>query len=315
MWEDLKKYLNPKQPIFQVLTFLKVILILSVVDLFIYEPAQTAPLLSALALVVCTTLMWYWVAKFLMGQTGLNLMNLTISAIIVFLLVHPGTPLWLYPVTLLFTFGLKSVIRYKGQPVFNPAAFGLLAAYIFTVALKQANILDTPLFVSWWGADVLFTFAEGTLLQWIVPLALFGGFLFAANRFRKLLHALFFIGTYLMAYIAYSGNLNGAVIWGLLMSSLSFMAFIMVTEPKTSPVQQTQQIVLGIIGGFYLFLFYNYFPEHVRFLSFSVGDLIALLLLNLTTFGWKQYETMKRTQKTAIGAPESAIPAKTTPTV
>lgn len=312
MWGDIKKYLNLKQPIAQVLLFLKLLLILTLVDLFIYEPSQTVPVLSALGLVLCTTLLWYWIAKFFMGHTGLNLLNLSISAIIVFLLVHPSTPLWLFPVTLLITFGLKSFIRFKGQPVFNPAAPGLFVTWLLTLGLQSAGVLDKTLFVSWWGADVLFTFTEESMILGILPFLLFFGLLFVANRFRKLIHASFYLGTFVMVYLAYSGSFSLELLSGLLFSSLAFLAFVMVTEPKTAPVQQTQQIVLGIVGGILLFLFYNYFPEHVPVLSFSTGDLIALLLLNLFTFAWKQYDTKKRMQKAAVGAVQqqsSSMPA------
>lgn len=297
MWGDIKKYLSMKQPLFQVVLFLKVLLIFSVADLLIYELSQALPVLSALVLISCTTLLWYWISKFLMGQTGLNLMNMSISAIIVFLLIHPSTPLWLYPVTLLFTFGLKSVIRYKGQPVFNPATLGLFATWGLTLLLQYGNRIEDTLFVSWWGADVFFSFTSTSIVLGVIPVLFLGGFLFVAHRFRKLIHALFFLGTYLTVYLAYSGNSNPPLIWGLLISSLSFMAFIMVTEPKTSPVQQTQQIVLGIFGGILLFLFYSFFPEHVPELSFAVGDLMALLLMNTAAFAWKYADSAQRARK------------------
>ncbi len=146
-----------------------------------------------------------------------------ISVFIIALALVPGVD-WYIPVTTaIIVIGSKHIIRIKGKHIFNPAGFGLLISlFVFRS------------YLAWWGASV----------TWL--LLILG--LFITYRFKRfplvlsfLVSQFFFLGI----YYALKGQ---PILNALLMTNLFFL-FVMLVEPKTSPVSRKGRVVYGLSAG------------------------------------------------------------------
>lgn len=292
MIQELKKYFNLKNTTFQFSLLLFALMIASVVDLMIYEINQAMRLHYIIAISTTYIVSFgYWVINFYTKKfSNLNFLHVGITATIVFLLIHPTAPWWVFGLAVGASLVFKSLFRYKGQPIFNPAAMGVYMTYLISLSLVNLGLLRYPAIESWWGGDLLFTFAEKYPIFWIIPMVLFAGLVYYADRFRKLVHGVIYFVTYLILYVLYTVVLKGTellvpqFIMATFTSSYIFLTFVMVTEPKTSPILKNQQIWLGIVGGSILFLCTNIIPENTQGLGMFSVTSFALLLLNLVTF-------------------------------
>lgn len=289
------KFVRWTNPTFQFSVLMISLLFLSTFDLIYFE--QSIPLiwqyLLQLAVVFGGIKLYYIFNYYVLKLPNLNPLNLTITGVILYLLIHPSTPWWMFLVAVGATLAGKKVFRYKNQPVFNPAALGLFIAWLISLLLVLAGLMRETLFISWWGADLMYDILNQVPLLSLLSFALSAGLVYYAYKFRKLVHALFFLVTYLICYTAFVLAGTGALpslnyFIATATGSLMFLVFVMVTEPKTSPVIPSQQVWLGITGGVLLFLFYNFFPENIPALSLEAPDIVALLILNLLTFVVKQ---------------------------
>jgi hypothetical protein len=262
MIQELKKYFNWKNPTFLFTFALLSFLTISFIDLMIYETTPGLRInyfLSLLASFAVGKCFWIW--NFYSKKIpNLNLLHIEITTGIIFLLIHPTAPWWLFALTVGIALISKSLIRFKGQPIFNPAAFGIYMTYLISLVLVKIGALRYPAIESWWGADFLFTFAERMPVFWVVSLFFIIFFIISANRFRKLEHATIYYLTYTGAYLLYAVFLKNIplepipFIISFFTSSYVFLAFVMVVEPKTSPILPKQQFWLGIVGGLLLFV-------------------------------------------------------------
>ena len=139
-----------------------------------------------------------------------------ISGLIIALVLQPGV-LWYVPVfAALAAIGSKYLLRIDGRHIFNPAAFGLmLSAIIFGV------------YFFWWGAP-------GTTLVILLGSAI-------TLRYRRLHLILPFLSLQLLIMTVYYGSLSVAA----LMVNY-FFVFVMLIEPKTSPVKKRGRIIYGL---------------------------------------------------------------------
>lgn len=315
MIQELKKYFNIKNPTFQFSIFLVLFVLASFIDLMIFETTPGLRINYLLAILVTytiTELFWVW-NYYSKKIPNLNYLHLGITASILFLLIHPTAPWWMFAIGISLALFFKSMFRYKGQPIFNPAALGVLMTYLVSLPLVNNGILRYPALESWWGADLLFSFAQRLPILWIVPIVLFGGIFVLAKRFNKQLHGIVFFVTYLVFYLVYALFIKNIPLapWqffiGTITSSYVFMAFVMVVEPKTSPIIKNQQIWLGIVGGIILFISTNVLPEYVPGAGILGLSTTALLVLNLITFIVKNHRNLMG-QKTVVAAPAPAKP-------
>lgn len=158
--------------------------------------------------------------------------NNLITILILFLLLDDQLG-WLPMLGIgLFTSGIKQMVRFNKQPLFNPAAAGLAVA-------SALGIL-----ISWWGTS----FAPR-----------FSGLDISIAAFLTLPFGIYLIYKYRKWQI----TLSFAVVFGLLAAiwlktiplnllfegTVMFFALIMIVEPKTSPNLVTQQIVFGACIG------------------------------------------------------------------
>ena len=158
----------------------------------------------------------------------------------------------------------KIFIRHKGNHIFNPAVIGLL------VALGIFSLQD-----EWWGAIGYKAFGV------VLPVTLL--LILANYKAAKLKIAIPYLAA--IALLFYFSGLVKIVPFsavGLLAFAnvLPFyFAFIMLSEPKTSPYDANQQVVFGI-GAAILVFAMNF--AHVKY-----AFLIALLISNLIYFGYR----------------------------
>ena len=131
--------------------------------------------------------------------------------------------------------GLASVskhgIRYRARHIFNPAAFGLLAA----------SLLFTEQ-ISWWGALPALPLAA-TVLTLLAGATVL-------DRSRKLPAALAFLITYYSIYlaVAITNPHHGTEAFrSPISNAIIFFALFMLSDPPTAPIAIPAQIVYGLL--------------------------------------------------------------------
>ncbi len=163
----------------------------------------------------------------------------------------------------------KYVLRIKGRHIFNPATLGLL------VSLSLFRLGDM-----WWAASG-FNFAG-----FAVPVTLL--LIIANYKAEKLKISLPFLAVIAAFYAATQFFKNPITAVGLLnfFTSLPFyFAFIMLSEPKTSPNAPKEQIIFGIAAAVLVFLLES---KHTKY-AFLVG----LLAANLAYSTYRNYAAQK----------------------
>jgi len=155
-----------------------------------------------------------------------------LTGLFVAMVLSPYEPWYVPACTTAFAIVSKYVVRTRSANVFNPAALALVVAfYVFHTGQ------------SWWGA-----------LPELPPpalIVLFATGIFITDRVNKMPLVLSFLGSYyfLFTLTAYLGNPDGVaeVFRTPDLQAVLFFAFLILTDPPTSPVKYPDQIVCGII--------------------------------------------------------------------
>ena len=206
---------------------------------FGFLPFQPIDLLVSLSVLVTAC----WIANNIFAKlfdVPINTESLYITAFILALIITPRSPARLFSAgsALLLWSGIwamasKYILAIRRKHIFNPAAFAIaLAAF----TLNQA--------ASWWVG----TFA-------MMPFVLVGGLLVARKTARFGL-----VFSFLAAACAVTLGASLANGTGVLPAAgqffaetpILFFAFVMLTEPFTSPTARTPRIVYGAMVGFLL---------------------------------------------------------------
>ena len=153
----------------------------------------------------------------------------------------------------------KYLFAIKKKHIFNPAAFA--------VVLTALTINESA---SWW---------IGTL--WMAPFVFVGGFLITRKIIRWDLVGSFFI----VAIVVTLGSHNTlgfldflTSFWRLLINApLFFFAFVMLTEPLTTPPKWWQRVIYGSLVGFL-------FAPSIHFGSIYSTPEIALIIGNIFSY-------------------------------
>lgn len=151
----------------------------------------------------------------------------------------------------------KYLLAIGKRHIFNPAAFG--------VALSALVINQSA---TWWVGGNL------PLLAFV----LVGGFLIVRKLQRTDL-VLSFVLVSLATIVATAGSGNSwtAIMQTILHSSFFFFAFVMLTEPLTTPPNRTLRIVYGALVGFL-------FAPNIHIGSFYLSPELALLIGNVFAY-------------------------------
>ena len=226
----------------------QVILFLSVFGLFLVAKEQRGIFLSALVITtlaaVITEVCWAGIIKkkFLISDSAM------ITGLIVGFVVRSEEPWWILALVSFFAISSKYVIRFNDKHIFNPAAFGILVGiFLFKI--------DTQ----WAGTYYWYV---------LVPAGIY-----ISYRIRKLpLHISYGIAALgLFALQAIQHSVPIATIFGYLSY---FFIFIMLIEPKTTPVTLGGKVVFGTLMGGVIFLLTEW--------GISIdAELSALLLCNV----------------------------------
>lgn len=207
-------------------------LIFSVFGVLPYDPAS-------LVLSLAVFLILSWAAnnvfsKIFEAQT--NVESVYITALILALIITPMKTLTDLPTFIfmgwaaIWAMGSKYIFAFRKKHIFNPAAFA--------VALTAITIGKSA---SWW---------VGTLP--LLPLVLIGGLLVARKLVRFDLVLSFLVAACLS--VLYFGLIRGTAPLTIALqvfidSSLAFFAFVMITEPLTTPPDRPRRVFYGLLTG------------------------------------------------------------------
>lgn len=163
----------------------------------------------------------------------------------------------------------KYLIRIRGRHIFNPATFGLLAS-LFLFGLGDV----------WWAASG-FSFAG-----FAIPITFL--LIIASYRAGKLKVSIPFLIATAVLYAAtqFAGvPLTAAGLLSFFASMPFYFAFIMLSEPRTSPNTGREQVVFGVAVALLVFLLDS---SHVKYSFF-----IALLAGNLGFAAYRHFVSIK----------------------
>jgi len=148
------------------------------------------------------------------------------------MVLSPHEPWYVPAVTSVIAIVSKYVVRTRTANVFNPAALGLVVTFY---------LFDTG--QSWWGA-----LPEGPPLAFA---ALLAAGVFIADRVNKLPMVLAFLGVYFGLFTASAFVSAPDTVVEIFRTpdaqAALFFAFFILTDPPTSPVRYTQQIICAVI--------------------------------------------------------------------
>jgi enediyne biosynthesis protein E5 len=184
-----------------------------------------------------------------------------VSALIISLVLSSTAPWWQAVMVTLIALASKHILVVNRKPIFNPAAFGLLVS----IYLLHSN-------QSWWGGLSL-------LPSWFLIVLLVGGFLIT-KKVNKFPQVFTFLGVYfilfdLIVYFHFR-HVGGEVFRDPFINSTLFLAFIMLTDPPTSPAKYKDQMVFGLLAAIISVLDYTF-----------LGGLSYLLIGLLVANAWK----------------------------
>lgn len=306
MFQDLTKYINFKNPLFQFSLFLTFFGFVALADLLIptTNPAERTEYLVKFILTFVTSGVIYFMIRYGFGLTITNPSNFLISTWIVFLLIHPTNNIWYFPFAVLMIAIGKILFRRAKQPIFNPAALAIVLMYLITVIMNFINPEVDILLVSWWGADMFQNITRDiAIVNVAVPVLFLIIFFRYANSFKKANYIFSFFITFLAStfiYMLLTTSMDRAInfISLAIFNSTAFAALVMIPEPKTSPSFPKQQVIAGILSGLALLAF------NTIFAMFPIDPLInTVIFANIVTLIIK------------ISAQKPKVPTVTTPPV
>jgi len=194
-----------------------------------------------------------------------NLESVYISALIFALIITPGQWIFLSWAAIL-GIASKYVLAFNKKHLFNPVAFGVFAAGF---GLSQ--------FASWWVGT-------GTML---LPVLVGGLLIVRKIRREDMVFTFFVVGLLtIMGFAMFNGtNLMAQVQNVFLETPILFFAFVMFTEPLTTPPTKNLQILYGAIVGFL-------FCPQVHLGTLYATPELALLLGNLYSYSVSSKERL-----------------------
>ncbi len=168
-----------------------------------------------------------------------------LTAMIVTMVVRAQEPWYVPAVTSVVAVLSKYLFRTKTANVFNPAALAVVTMfYVFHMGQ------------SWWGA-----LPEVTPI-WVQAALLVTG-LFITDRVNKMPLVLAFLGAYFVLFTATSFVGNPQWVAEIFRSpdieAVLYFAFIILTDPPTSPAKYPDQLICGVIVAVVSFAVFEWF--------------------------------------------------------
>lgn len=177
----------------------------------------------------------------------------------------------------------KFFVKFNKRNVFNPIVFGI---GVVTILAAFLPFIDFPP-ADFSGINIRFDMFGKAIPIALVPITL--SLIFNVGRMRKYPLAFTFIGL-TMALGFLTGLATAAPI--LFVLSLAFAGVALITEPKTSPVKQNEQIIYGALMAFLT----------IGLLALNVPNAVIMGLFagNIGFFLWRQYGKKLVAAKVAV---------------
>lgn len=275
--------------LYYLLALLGVAVVFSIAGILPYNPVYliaSAGFLAAVSWLFNAAVARIW-------KLPMNAESSLITAFILALIINPDNPqgsLLFLLCAALAALASKYILAIRGKHIFNPAALGVVATALF---LNQ--------WATWW--------IGGSLP--LLPLVLIGGMLVA----RKLRHTdlvLAFLGSALLStllpVVISGGEILPAFATALLRGPLFFFAFVMLTEPQTTPPRRLGRIAYGAVVGFF-------FAPWVHIFSVYFTPELALVLGNVFSYfispKFKAVLKLKEVREIAAGTYEFVFAGRT----
>lgn len=173
-----------------------------------------------------------------------------ITGLLIAFVLSPGQK-WFAPlIAAAIAIGLKNVLRIDNRPLFNPAAFGLLAIGLLF-----------PVYYTWWGAYPWWLI--------IIPVG------YILHRLKLL----WMPASYAVSFLAVSGLyslVQGQSPLAYVSLINVFFIFIMLSEHRTAPRGTIARVVYSALAGGLSFIILTYFPRY----DYSIWSLAAVNLLS-----------------------------------
>jgi Na+-translocating ferredoxin:NAD+ oxidoreductase RnfD subunit len=166
-----------------------------------------------------------------------------LTAMIVAMVLRAQEPWHVVAITALAAVLSKYALRARSANVFNPAALAIVGSfYVFHTGQ------------SWWGA-----------LPEVTPwaqLVLLAGGVFIADRVNKMPLVLAFLGAYFLLFTATSFAADPRWVAEIFrppdVQAAAYFAFIILTDPPTSPVRYRDQMVCGVLDALVSYAFFEW---------------------------------------------------------
>ena len=207
---------------------------------------------------VCWCVNWIFARTF---RVAANVESVYISALILALIITPlqsFNDLWFLGWSAVLAMASKYIIAIDRKHIFNPIAFAAALTY-FTLNRSA----------SWWVGNAP-----------MLPFVLIGGILVVRKIGRSDL-VLGFLITPVAASLGLSiyagGDWIGALQKFFLYSPLFFFAFLILTEPLTTPPTRKSRIGYGLLVGFF-------FTPQIHFGTFYITPELAILIGNIFSY-------------------------------
>lgn len=227
----------------------QLIIFLSCFAVFLAIKDKDAAFLAAVLIAVVSAVVFEsavrWIKERALTLSGSSI----ISGLIIGYVLSSDNHRWVIIITSLFAILSKHLIRLNKKHIFNPAAFGIFFVTIFLGATTQ------------W---------KGTYAWYIV--AFFGIYFILKTRKIELLISYFLISFILFGIQAFLQRTPLVNIFGYLSY---FYIFIMMIEPKTTPINLFGKIVFGTGVGVSIFILS---AAGVKF----DAELSSLLIMNMS---------------------------------
>ncbi len=264
--QDLIKYINFKNSLFQFSLFITLFGLVALADLLVptVNLTERSEYIFKFIITFLTGGAVFFMLRYGFGLTMTNPSNFLVSTWIVYLLLHPTNNIWYFPLAIIMIAVGKFLFRRMKQPIFNPAALAIVLTYVVTYVISLINPQVDTLLVSWWGADMFQNMLSSLPILNVVVSSLFLIlFFYFANSFKKAsLIFSFFLSfltlTFFYTVITLSLERATHLVAYMLFNATAFAALVMIPEPKTSPSFPLQQKIIGMLAGIALFVSNNF---------------------------------------------------------
>jgi Na+-translocating ferredoxin:NAD+ oxidoreductase RnfD subunit len=166
-----------------------------------------------------------------------------LTAMIVAMVLRAQEPWYVVTITSVAAVLSKYLFRARSANVFNPAALGVIGSfYVFHTGQ------------SWWGA-------LPEVAPWAQSVLVIAG-VFITGRVNKMPLVLAFLGSYFLLFTVTAFVSEPRTVAEVFRSpdleAVLFFAFIILTDPPTSPVKYRDQVVCGILAALVGYAFFEW---------------------------------------------------------